>query len=186
MCEIISISCSMTPSQPAPWDRPFIPFPIHLVSGHYTVTGPRRTVVRAKRIKVPEISIEFHLIHSKFQRVGDLQTKLRAERAGQRRHCPSISAGNAFSYFSSFFVLPGCCCCCCLECCRRDGAILWSREKDGGNEWMDETGWRIGDAMHPQWEKRQTGRWNEMGAVPSTHICDDKEKSSCPGKQMRA
>jgi hypothetical protein len=43
MCEIISISCSMTPSQPAPWARPFIPFPIHLVSGHYTVTGPRRT-----------------------------------------------------------------------------------------------------------------------------------------------
>lgn len=26
--------------------------------------------MRAKRIKVPEISIEFHLIHSKFQRVG--------------------------------------------------------------------------------------------------------------------
>lgn len=34
---------------------------------------------------------------------------------------------------------------------------------------MDETGWRIGDPT-PQWEKRQTGRWNEMGAGPSTHI----------------
>lgn len=148
MCEIISISCSMTPSQPAPpWARPFIPFPIHLVSGHYTVTGPRRTGGAGETHQSAGDFNRISLDPFEVSTGGDLQTKLRAERAGQRRHCPSISAGNAFSYFSClfFFVLSGCCCCCCLECCRRDGAILWNREKDGVNGWMDETGWRIGD-----------------------------------------
>lgn len=127
MCEIISISCSMTPSQPAPpWARPFIPFPIHLVSGHYTVTGPRRTGGAGETHQSAGDFNRISLDPFEVSTGGDLQTKLRAERAGQRRHCPSISAGNAFSYFSClfFFVLSGCCCCCCLECCRRDGAIL--------------------------------------------------------------
>jgi len=90
-----------------------------------------------------------------------------AARGSQRRHCPSISAGNAFSFF---FFSSGCC---CLECCRRDFEIE-------GNEWMDETGDRERKIHPPQWERDKLAdgiKW----AGP--HTIYDKGKFSWGGQQ---